>query len=148
MWDIFREAATGGDVIPSDGSATRDAVERDWLDDAGRSFVSIDGTSVVGMYKLGPNHPDRGAHIGTATFLVAAAHRGTGVGGRLVAHCLDEARAADFRGLQFNFVVGTNTAALALYRRFGFAIVGTLPAAFDHREHGPVDAHVLFKHLL
>ena len=147
MWAIFHEAAAGGDTIPTDGSASRDALARDWFDDTGRAWVAMDEETVVGMYRLGANQPDRGAHVGTATFLVAAAHRRKGVGGRLVAHCLDEARAAGYAGIQFNFVVGTNASALALYRRFGFSIVGTLPGAFEHRHLGRVDAHVLYRKL-
>jgi RimJ/RimL family protein N-acetyltransferase len=36
--------------------------------------------------------------------------------------------------MQFNFVVSTNTAAVALWQKLGFAIVGTLPKAFRHQR--------------
>ena len=49
--------------------------------------------------------------------------------------------------MQFNFVVATNLGALRLWKRLGFAIVGTLPDAFDHPVHGRVDAHVMHKPL-
>jgi hypothetical protein len=35
-----------------------------------------------------------------------------------------------------------------LWQSLGFAIVGTLPGAFRHRQHGFVDAHVMFKTLV
>ena len=49
--------------------------------------------------------------------------------------------------MQFNFVVSTNTAAVALWQSLGFAIVGTLPGAFRHQEFGFVDAYVMFRSL-
>ena len=49
--------------------------------------------------------------------------------------------------MQFNFVVSTNETAVRLWRKLGFAIVGTLPGAFHHRKLGYVDAHVMFRGL-
>ena len=49
--------------------------------------------------------------------------------------------------MQFNFVVATNDRAVALWRGLGFAVVGTLPRAFDHPVHGPVDALVMYRDL-
>ena len=43
---------------------------------------------------------------------------------------LDLARARGFRAMQFNFVVATNTGAIALWERMGFATLGRLPGAF------------------
>jgi hypothetical protein len=63
-------------------------------------------------------------------------------------HCLDEARRLGYRAMQFNFVVSTNEAAVTLWQRLGFAIVGTLPGAFRHRTRGFVDVYVMFRTLL
>src|SRR5260370_38569196 len=46
-----------------------------------------------------------------------------------------------------NFVVGTNSRAIALWRRVGFEIVGWLPGAFRHPTLGFVDAPVMFRKL-
>jgi ribosomal protein S18 acetylase RimI-like enzyme len=62
-------------------------------------------------------------------------------------HCLVEARRLRFRAVQFNFVVSTNTAAVRLWQQLGFKIVGTLPGAFRHSQHGFVDAHIMFRTL-
>jgi ribosomal protein S18 acetylase RimI-like enzyme len=43
----------------------------------------------------------------------------------------------------FNAVAETNVEAVALYRSLGFSIVGTVPEAFDHPEHGLVGLHVM-----
>ena len=57
------------------------------------------------------------------------------------------ARAVGYHGIQFNAVVETNTAAVHLWRSLGFEIVGTVPEAFDHPEHGLVGLHVMFLRL-
>ncbi|MDX1656858.1 MAG: GNAT family N-acetyltransferase, partial [Candidatus Competibacteraceae bacterium] len=62
-------------------------------------------------------------------------------------HSLDEARQAGFLAMQFNLVVSTNTAALALWKKLDFAIVGTLPAAFRHPVEGLVDAYIMHRFL-
>jgi ribosomal protein S18 acetylase RimI-like enzyme len=49
--------------------------------------------------------------------------------------------------MQFNFVVATNTRALALWQRAGFETVGRLPGAFQHPRAGYVDALVLYRAL-
>jgi ribosomal protein S18 acetylase RimI-like enzyme len=49
--------------------------------------------------------------------------------------------------MQFNFVVATNTRAVALWRRLGFTVVGRLPGAFRHPAHGRVDALVMYRTL-
>ena len=39
----------------------------------------------------------------------------------------------------------TFAAEVALWKRLGFAVVGTLPAAFNHPRLGPVDALVMYR---
>jgi ribosomal protein S18 acetylase RimI-like enzyme len=45
--------------------------------------------------------------------------------------------------MQFNSVVSTNKAAIALWESIGFRIVGTVPRAFRHPTEGPVAIHVM-----
>ena len=45
------------------------------------------------------------------------------------------------------FLVSTNTAAVALWQKLGFAIVGMLPKAFRHSQPGHVDAYVMHRFL-
>jgi hypothetical protein len=49
--------------------------------------------------------------------------------------------------MQFNAVVETNTVAVALWKKLGFEIVGTVPEAFDHPTHGPVGLHIMHRRL-
>jgi GNAT superfamily N-acetyltransferase len=113
----------------------------------GLTIVAVDGDEILGSAKMGPNRPGRGAHVATASFMVDPAHRGRGVGRALGEFALAWARDAGYAAMQFNAVVETNAAALALWRDLGFEIVGTAPEAFDHAEHGLVGLHVMYRRL-
>ena len=73
---------------------------------------------MLGTAVMGPTARAR-AHVATASFMVARAARGRGVGRALGEHMLAWATAAGFRAVQFNAVVETNTAAVALWRSLG-----------------------------
>ena len=113
----------------------------------GRTVVACDGETVLGSATMGPNRPGRGAHLATASFMVDPAHRGLGVGRLLGEHVVAWARGSGYHGIQFNAVVETNTAAVRLWQDLGFEVVGTVPEAFDHRDHGLVGLHVMFLRL-
>ncbi len=49
--------------------------------------------------------------------------------------------------MQFNAVVESNRAAVELYQRLGFAVVGTVPRAFAHPTLGRVGLHVMHREL-
>ena len=79
--------------------------------------------------------------------MVASQARGRGIGEALCRHSLETAREAGYDAMQFNFVVSTNAAAVKLWQRCGFAIVGTLPGAFRHPRRGTVDGLVMYRKL-
>jgi len=116
-----------------------------WMEEPpGRTVVAVDGPTVLGSAKMGPNRPGRGAHIATGSFMIDPQAQGRGVGRALGEHVVAWARAAGYRGIQFNAVVETNTAAVRLWQSLGFRILTTVPGAFDHAEHGYVGLHVMF----
>ena len=145
MWDIFQAVIATGDTLPFAGSLDRDTFRSHWFEHT--SYVAAADSGVLGMYKVGANYPDLGSHVASATYLVHPAAQGKGIGRALVNHSLAAARADGFLAMQFNFVVGTNAAAVGLYEKLGFAIVGTLPRAFRHQELGLVDAYVIHRFL-
>ncbi|MCU1691806.1 MAG: GCN5-related N-acetyltransferase [Frankiales bacterium] len=108
------------------------------------AWVAVSSTGeVLGSAKTGPNRPGRGAHVATASFMVAPAARGLGVGRLLGEHVVALCRSQGYRAVQFNAVVETNTAAVRLWTSLGFSVVGTVPEAFDSRTHGLVGLHVM-----
>lgn len=146
MWGMFKQAIATQDALPFAGTFEVETFRAHWLQ-AQTPYVAVLEDRVVGMYKMGPNFPDLGAHVASATYVVDAAARGRGVGRALVEHSLERARAEGFLAMQFNYVVSTNGPAVALYRKLGFAVVGTLPEAFRHRESGLVDVFVMHRFL-
>ena len=112
-----------------------------------RVVVAEEDGEVLGSATMGPNRPGRGSHVATASFMVGAAARGRGVGRALGEHMLAWAEGAGFRAVQFNAVVESNAAAVHLWRSLGFAVIGTVPEAFDSRTHGLVGLHVMHRYL-
>jgi GNAT superfamily N-acetyltransferase len=76
--------------------------------------------------------------------MVNPAHQGRGVGRALGEYVVGWARESGFRGIQFNAVVETNDNAVRLWQSLGFAILTTVPEAFDHPRHGLVGLHVMY----
>ncbi|MFL6161035.1 MAG: GNAT family N-acetyltransferase [Jatrophihabitantaceae bacterium] len=149
LWPILREIVLAQDTYAFDPAMDRDTGRRIWL--AGPPdqawLVSDSDGRVLGSYKTGPNRAGPGAHVATASFIVAAAARGQGVGRAMVLHSLEQARAGGFRGIQFNAVAASNVYAVKLYRDLGFEIVGAVPGAFRHPQQGYVDLLVMYRDL-
>jgi len=96
-------------------------------------------------YFVCANHLGGGAHVASAGYATAPHAQGKGIARAMCEHSLAHARARGLRAMQFNFVIATNTRAVALWQRLGFAIVGTLPGAFAHPALGDVDAYVMYR---
>jgi len=148
VWAIVREVVRAADTFTYDPAMTAGEARDVWIEQPpGRTVVATGGDRVLGTAKMGTNRPGPGSHVATASFMVAADARGRGVGTALCRTAVDWARRRGYAAMQFNAVVATNTAAVALYQREGFAIVGTVPRAFAHPALGPVDLHVMHREL-
>ena len=148
IWRIFHAVVATGDTYTFPPDTPRNEALAYFMGPGIRSWVIEDGNGrIAGVYKLVPNHGGRGSHVANASFMVAPAAQGSGAGRAMGEHCLEEARRAGYEAMQFNFVVSTNTAAVELWKKLGFQIVGTLPEAFRHATLGKVDAYVMFRKL-
>ncbi|MCW1922972.1 GNAT family N-acetyltransferase [Luteolibacter arcticus] len=145
VWQIFREVIAAGDAYVFEANTTRAAFVAYWF--AAHAHVAVEDGQVLGSYIVKANQPGRGSHVANASYMVASAARGKGIGGLMCEHSLREAKALGFRAMQFNIVVATNAAAVSLWEKHGFKIAGTLPGAFRHEALGYVDAHVMFRDL-
>ena len=147
MWSIFRDVIASEDTYTFSPDTPRESALAYWFGPGVMSYVAVADERIVGMYKIVQNQPGLGSHVANASFMVSPSYGGKGAGRQMGRHCLREARRRGFRAMQFNFVVSTNVAALALWKSLGFAIVGTLPQVFKHRDLGYVDAHVMYRSL-
>jgi GNAT superfamily N-acetyltransferase len=148
IYPIFAAIMTEGRTYAFPEGQTLEQARPWWMEQPpGQTVVAISDGVIVGSAKMGANRPGRGSHVATASFLVDPARQGNGIGRALGEHMLDWCRSAGFASIQFNAVVETNAAAVHLWQSLGFGIIGTVPQAFDHPEHGRVGLHVMFRPL-
>jgi GNAT superfamily N-acetyltransferase len=149
IWPFFEATVRAGETYAYPLDLTLETGRDLWMaDPPGATVVLEDGGELLGSARMGPNRPGRGDHIGTASFMVAPEARGRGVGRALGEYVVQWHRDQGYRGIQFNAVVETNTPAVTLWRSLGFVVVGTVPGAFRHPEHGYVGLHVMFLDLV
>ncbi|PPK69857.1 GNAT family N-acetyltransferase [Actinokineospora auranticolor] len=145
IWPLWHRVVAAGETYMWDPATDRDTAERLWM--AGEVFVVEDGADVVATALLKPNQPGLGDHIANAGFMVDPDHAGRGIGRQLAVAVVEHARAAGYRGMQFNAVISTNTGAVALWTSLGFEVVATIPDAFRHPRLGPVPVHIMYRRL-
>ena len=150
IWPFWHDIVAEGASYTRDPDTDEATARRLWMLPApARVFVAVDRADqvVLGTAVLKPNQPGLGDHVANASFMVAPAAAGRGVGRRLAGHVLAEAGTAGYQAMQFNAVVETNTAAVALWRSLGFEVLATVPGAFRHRTLGQVGLHVMYRGL-
>jgi L-amino acid N-acyltransferase YncA len=147
-WEIHKEVVSAGDSYAYDPDWTSEESLAVWVERVPNlTVVAHDGDRILGIAKMGPNRPGRGAHVSTASFMVHRDARGQGVGRALGEYALAWACEQGYASMQFNAVVETNTPAVRLWQSLGFTIVGTVPEAFEHATHGRVGLHVMHRYL-
>jgi L-amino acid N-acyltransferase YncA len=145
IWPFFAAIVADGETYAYPDDLTSEQARDLWMEQPpGLTVVLEEDGRVLGTAKMGPNRPSRGAHVGTASFMVDPAASGKGVGRALATYVVEWHRKQGFAGIQFNAVVETNAAAVHLWRSLGFEIVGTVPGAFRSRTHGRVGLHVMY----
>jgi L-amino acid N-acyltransferase YncA len=148
VWDFMEPVIRAGDTYPYAMDMTADGARQMWLEIPSATYVAEDTEgNILGTYYIKPNQPTLGAHVANCGYMVADSARGMGVATKMCQHSQDEAVQMGYRAMQYNLVVKTNEPSVHLWQKMGFAIVGSLPGAFKHAEHGFVDAYVMYKEL-
>ncbi|MDG4789436.1 GNAT family N-acetyltransferase [Micromonospora sp. WMMD1102] len=146
VWPIVRDVVRAGETFTYDPRMTGEQAYDVWVESApGLTVVAVEHDRLLGTAKMGPNRPGPGSHVSTASFMVATDARGRGVGTALCRYALDWAERRGYAGMQFNAVAESNQAAVGLYLRLGFAVLGTVPGAFAHPTLGRVGLHVMYR---
>jgi ribosomal protein S18 acetylase RimI-like enzyme len=86
--------------------------------------VAVSDGAVIGWCDLRPKQAPTLRHSAVLGMGIVATHRGQGIGSRLLASTLELARARGIHRAEL-IVRLDNTAAIRLYRRFGFVDEGT-----------------------
>lgn len=147
VWEIFSAVIKKGDTYTFDPDTPKNELATYWFAPNMKTFVLEDGGDILGTYVLKPNQPGLGSHIANCGYMVHPAAQGKGIGKLLCRHSIETARQLGYKAMQFNIVISTNTVAVALWQKFGFSIIGTIPNGFKHLKLGFVDAYIMYKEL-
>lgn len=148
VWDILRPVFRAGETYAIDPAITEGDALAYWFGPGRDVRLAEAEGRVLGSYYIRPNAEGGGAHVCNCGFVTATAAQGRGVARAMLAEALDRAAQSGYRAMQFNFVISTNTRAVALWESAGFAIAGRLPGAYLHPRLGYVDALVMYRSLL
>ena len=145
VWALLEPTFRASDTYAIDRDISRDAALGYWFSE--KTYLARFEGELVGTYYIQRNRPGGGAHYCNCGFVTGPAARGKGVARAMLAHALTEAAALGFEGMVFNFVVATNTRAIAIWEGAGFDVVGQVPGAFRAPDGSDANALVMFKRL-
>jgi ribosomal protein S18 acetylase RimI-like enzyme len=149
IWGLLEPVFRSGETYAFSRSITEEEARNAWTVVPNATYIARnDVGTVVGTYYLKTNFPGQGSHVCNCGYVVAEAARGQGVASTMCIHSQEQARAAGYRCMQFNFVSSSNDVAVRLWKKLGFSIVGTLPEAFMHPSLGYIDAFIMYKKLI
>lgn len=149
VWSILQTTFLAGDTYAFAPDSTEAQIHSAWVSLPAATFVVCDAQgTVLGTYFIKSNQTGLGSHVCNCGYVVAPHCQGQGIASRMCAHSQVQAVSMGYRAMQFNLVVATNDRAVRLWQRLGFAVVGTLPGAFNHQQLGYVDALVMYKTLV
>ncbi len=149
IWPFFQAIVAAGETYAYDPAIGEEDARRLWMVAApGRTAVATDADgAVLGTASMYANRQGPGSHVASASFMVDPRRAGLGIGRALGEDMLAWARRRGFRAVQFNAVVETNERAVTLWRSLDFAVLATVPEAFDHPRHGYVGLHIMHRFL-
>ncbi len=145
IWSILEPVIRAGETYALPRDMTREAALAYWAGPDRETFVAVEGGELLGTYYLRANQQGGGAHVANCGYITAAHATGRGIARAMATHSLAHARARGFTAMQFNFVIATNTRAIALWEQLGFITLCRLPGAYRHPKAGVVDALVMFR---
>ncbi len=147
IWPIFQEIVLKGDTYPYPPDINQEEAFHQWMEIPKKTIVAKLYEEIVGTYYFKPNQTGLGAHVCNCGYMVSSQARGQGIATQLCVHSQQSALELGYKAMQFNLVVSSNAAAVHLWNKLGFEIIGRLPKAFNHLRLGLVDAFIMYKWL-
>lgn len=148
VWEIFGQVIKTGDTYAYDPNSQKEDLPKLWFAPGMNVYVAEEDGKILGTYFIKPNQTGLGAHVSNCGYMVHPEARGRGLGKQLFDHSWLVAKQSGYKGMQFNFVVSTNTIAVQLWEKLGFTIIGTTPKGFNHQQLGYVDAYIMFREII
>jgi len=145
IWPIFYEIVAAGETYAYPQNTTKSEAIKIWLHVPRKTFVITDNDEILGTYYIKTNQSGSGNHVCNCGYMVSSKARGKGLATTMCKHSQKIALELGYKAIQFNFVASTNKAAINLWNKLGFEVVGQIPKAFNHPVKGYVDALVMYK---
>jgi len=145
IWKIIEPVIRKGDTYAFPPDIAKEEMHAIWTGPGKFTYVAILNDAVVGTFMMRDNQPGQGSHVANAGYIVAVEYAGLGIGRKMGQFSLKEARKLGYRAMQFNLVVSTNQAAIHLWNKLGFEIIGEVPEAFHHKGKGYVSAYIMHR---
>ncbi|MBL7817026.1 MAG: GNAT family N-acetyltransferase [Saprospiraceae bacterium] len=147
IWDIIREVITAGDTYTFDPQTPKEKMLAYWLAPDKHTYVAESDNRIVGTFIIKDNQPDLGSHVANAGYMTAPHAFGQGIGRKMCAFSLEEAKRLGYLAMQFNIVIKSNERAVKLWQQMGFSIIGEIPEAFQHQSLGLTNAYIMYRKL-
>ena len=147
IWPIFHAIVNKGDTYAYPHDTNKQQAQNLWLEIPLATYVAEKNGVILGTYFIKTNQTGAGEHVCNCGYMVAPAAQGQGLATLMCQHSQRQALKLGYKAMQFNFVAASNTGALKLWQKLGFATVGCLPRAFLHPQLGYIDAMVMYKWL-
>lgn len=145
--DIVAPILRAGDTYAIDPNMTDDEIIGYWMDRDKLTLIAEEDGDVVGTYYIRQNQGGGGSHVCNCGYMTSPEASGRGIARRMCEDSLVRAKEMGYRAMQFNFVIASNAAAVHLWPKLGFEVVGRLPDAFMHPTLGETDALVMYRKL-
>ncbi len=147
VWEIFSNVIKTGDTYVFNPNTPKNDLKKHWFASHMDTYVIEENEQILGTYIIKPNQIGLGSHIANCSYMVSPNAQGKGIGKKLCEHSIETAKENGFEAIQFNIVVSTNSGAIALWKKYGFEIIGRTPNGFKHSKLGLVDTYIMYKNL-
>ncbi|MEJ1241279.1 GNAT family N-acetyltransferase [Chryseolinea sp. T2] len=147
IWEIIHEVISSGDTYAFAPDTSKSDMLGYWFANGAHPFVAMIDDKIAGTYVIRNNQPGLGSHIANGAFMTSSRFRKNGVGRAMGMHSLKAAKQLGYMAMQFNFVVKSNTRAVALWQSLGFEIMAEIPNAFKHTTNGLTNTYIMYRNL-
>ena len=145
--EVVAPILRAGDTYAIDSNLSDDDVIAYWMGKEKVTLVAEEDGEIVGTYYIKQNQGGGGSHVCNCGYMTSPKASGRGFARKMCEDSLTRAKEFGYRAMQFNFVIASNAAAVHLWPKLGFEIVGRLPGAFMHPTLGETDALVMYRKL-
>ena len=145
--EIVAPTLRSGETYAINSNMNDDQVIAYWMGPDKVTLVAEEDGEIVGTYYIRQNQGGGGSHVCNCGYMTSPKATGRGIARRMGEDSFVRAKELGYRAMQYNFVIASNAAAVHLWPKLGFEIVGRLPGAFMHPTLGETDALVMYRKL-